>query len=73
MNIELLKKQIAFQKAGMDAGFPITEKQKEWLDQAQLLLDSLNALREIVWQSSVEDECNEIASSVLLKHSIPFK
>lgn len=73
MDIETLRKQVEFQKAGNEAGFPMTEKQAEWLKNAEMLLDSLSALREIVWQSNTEDECNEIASRVLIKHNISFK
>ena len=71
--IEILSRQIAFQKAGIEAGFEPTKAQLEWLENATILLDSLRALREIVWQSNSEDECNEIASKVLIDHNIDFK
>ena len=72
-DIEVLKKQIAFQKAGIESGFDPTPLQALWLEGAEKILAMSTTLREIVWQSNSEDECNEIASECMMKLNIPFK
>jgi phosphoribosyl-dephospho-CoA transferase len=39
--IEILQKQIAWQEAGIEAGFTATEKQAAWLKEAKIELENL--------------------------------
>jgi hypothetical protein len=37
-DLETLQKQVAFMEAGIQAGFPMTDKQKIWLENAKEVL-----------------------------------
>ena len=77
--IKTLESQIEWQKAGVDSGFPLTAKQAIWLPIAEELVKALkdciklsSGHKEIIWQSSVEDECNEIARMSLESCNLPL-